>query len=350
MTKIKLGFYPYTYVRTNVMRSKLLKKEDYHKLMKMGIGEITRYLGESDYKKEIDELAATYSGSDFMEIALNKNLVSSFLKLKRISPDELNVLISAYLKRNDIWNIKTILRAKYAGEDEETVKRMLVAVGELDEEFLLNMFKKETIEDILRNIPFFQFKKIKPFFEKFKEKNILVDIENALDKYYYKYLMDFTETLPEQGGLFKGFLESEVEVLNILMIIRLKKEGVNNEDIKNYLILTEDKIKDNGFLRLLNIEGIEAMPEKIQNRELAKVLETSIKKYKETKTLTHVESALYKYFLKKSILLLHQHPLSLDVILGYMFAKEIEVKNLKTLVKGKQLGMSEEFIEQRLVI
>jgi len=53
--------------------------------------------------------------------------------------------------------------------------------------------------------------------------------------------------------------------------------------------------------------------------------------------------------LKQSILLLHQHPLSVDVILGYMFAKDIEVRNLKIIVKGKQLGLSEEFIESQLV-
>lgn len=348
VVKIKLGFYPYTYVRTNVMRSKLLKKEEYHKLMKMKLNEIIKYLEESEYKKEIDELTA-YSESDFIELALNNNLVKSFLKLKRISPDELNVLIKAYLMRNDIWNIKTILRAKYAGQEEQ-VKRMLVPVGALDKEFLMNMLKKETIEDVLRNIPFFHFKKIKPAFEKFKEKNLLVDIENALDKYYYEYLMVFTEMLPKEGKLFKEFLEAEIEVINILMIIRLKREGVNNEDIKNYLILTEDKVKDNKFLRLLNIENIESFPEKISNRELAKILAEGIKKYKDTKTLTYVESALYKYLLRKSILLLHQHPLSIDVILGYMFAKEIEVKNLKTLVKGKQLGLSEEFIESELVV
>ena len=62
-----------------------------------------------------------------------------------------------------------------------------------------------------------------------------------------------------------------------------------------------------------------------------------------------LETELYKYLLQQSILLLHQHPLSVDVILGYMFAKDIEIRNVKIIVKGKQLGLNEEFIENQLV-
>ena len=62
-----------------------------------------------------------------------------------------------------------------------------------------------------------------------------------------------------------------------------------------------------------------------------------------------LEINFFKYLLEKSILMLHQNPLSIDVILGYMFAKEIEVRNLKILIKGKQLNLKEEFIENQLV-
>ena len=79
--KIKLRRYPYTYVRTVVMRSLLFKKEDYHKMVKMGFSEIARFLQESNYKKEINALASEYSGADLLELALNKNLCESFKKI-----------------------------------------------------------------------------------------------------------------------------------------------------------------------------------------------------------------------------------------------------------------------------
>ena len=51
LKKVRLGFYPYTYVRTTVMKSLLFKKEDYQKMLKMGFSEIAKHLQDSHYKK-----------------------------------------------------------------------------------------------------------------------------------------------------------------------------------------------------------------------------------------------------------------------------------------------------------
>jgi len=54
--------------------------------------------------------------------------------------------------------------------------------------------------------------------------------------------------------------------------------------------------------------------------------------------------------LEQSRKLIRQHPMSVDVILGYMFLKDLEVKNLSRIIKAKQLSLSEEFIEKTIVI
>lgn len=224
--KIRLGIYPYTYVRTIVMRSILLKKEDYDKLMKMSLSEIANFLQDSAYKEEINELAAKYSGAELIERALSKNLVRSFNKLKKISPEELNLLINAYLNREDIFNIKTILRGKYTKIDDREIESLLLPVGILSKEFLLNLLKKQTIEEILKNLKIIDFKNLEGAYEAFKKNKILMEIENALDKYYYNSLINFLEKIPKQGRLFKEFLEAEIEILNIITILRLKKEAL----------------------------------------------------------------------------------------------------------------------------
>ena len=100
--KLELGFYPYTYVRASVMKSLLFKKDDYQRMLKMGFSEIAKFLQESHYKNEINQLATEYSGSDLLELALNRNLADSFKKLISISHPNLRVLINEYIKRKDI--------------------------------------------------------------------------------------------------------------------------------------------------------------------------------------------------------------------------------------------------------
>ena len=125
--KIKLSFYPYTYVRTTVMRGLLLKKEDYHKILKMDFNEIAKLLGETTYKEAIDKLASTLAGADLLEAALNQNLSNSYEKLRRISSEELRLLINEYLKRKDIEDIKTIIRGKFTKIDEKIIQSKLQA-------------------------------------------------------------------------------------------------------------------------------------------------------------------------------------------------------------------------------
>jgi len=123
--------YPYTYVRVATMKAKLLNRDDYNKLLKMSFAEITKFLQDSEYKKEINELAMELSGADLLEAALNKNLISSFNKLLRISPDELDLLINAHLRRYDYYNIKSILRGKFANLSNEAIKKMLIPIVQL---------------------------------------------------------------------------------------------------------------------------------------------------------------------------------------------------------------------------
>lgn len=180
--KLRLGFYPYTYVRTVVMRTLLFKRDDYNKMLKMSFSEIAKFLQESRYKEEIDKLGMEYAGADLLELALNRNLSDSFKKLLRISSEELAVLIKEYLKRKDIEDIKTILRGKFLNADERSITASITAAGTLSYDFLMSLLKKGSIEEILRNNEIVDFSFLKEGLKDFNEKNNLISIENALDK------------------------------------------------------------------------------------------------------------------------------------------------------------------------
>ena len=52
--------YPYTYLRTIIMKKALLNKSDYDKILKMTPDQIGKYLEDFEYKQEVDELAIEY--------------------------------------------------------------------------------------------------------------------------------------------------------------------------------------------------------------------------------------------------------------------------------------------------
>lgn len=347
--KISLAEAPYTYARVAAMRSSLIRIDDYNRLMKMKLADIIKFLQETEYKKEMDEMAVSYSGIELIELALNKNLAKTFLKLKRIAEYEnLRLVMQEYMKRRDIWNIKTILRGKLAGEKDEKIKDLLVPIGEFDERYLENLMKKESVEEIIRSLKFLSKEQVKNAVVFFKENKSLFAAENILDNFYYSNALEFANRMPRQGAFFREFIENEVEILNIKAILRMKKEGMEKKDIGRFIIHSGSRAKEDELQRLAKADSVDSMMNMLGRTSYGKLLRDSYDRSK--KDITDVEMRLNKYLLDKVILLLHQHPLSIDVILGYMFAKEIEIRNLRLIIKGKQLGLREEFMERELVV
>ncbi len=343
---IELGSYPYTYARTSAMRALLLKKADYHKLMKMGLSEMTKFLQESVYNKEINELAAKYSGIDLLEIALNRNLAASFDKLRRISPEEVDFLINNYTGRRDIEDVKTILRGKFAGLDPEDIRRSLIGAGTLSLDFLNKLADME-FKDIISALKIDKDAGLEKAYKDFLETKSLTNLETAMDHSYYKEVLEFTKKLPESGELFKDFLNTEIEIFNIITLFRLKRENIDVKEIEKYLFSSS---KNKKIIDLCKLNDINEIGKKLEKEKYGDIIKNGLDEFNKSGSLIELEINLNKYLLKRAVLLIHKHPLSIDVILGYMFSKEVEVRNLRILIKGKQLGLEEEFIEKQLII
>ncbi|MEK6868776.1 MAG: ATP synthase A1 subunit C [Nanoarchaeota archaeon] len=344
--KLRLGKYPYTYVRTSVMKSLLFRKPDYDKMLKMGFSEIAKFMQDSNYKKEISELASIHSGADLLELALNKNLAYTFKKLMKISPKELGLVVREYAKRKDIEDLKTIIRGKFTNTDEKAVFDSVTSAGTLSREYQHELIKKESIEQVLKDNKIVNFSLLEKGLAYLKEKNSLAMIENSLDRFYYDNLIEFSKLLPQEGALFRKFLAMEVEVLDILALLRLKKSRIGNA--RDFIITSRGSINPK-IIRMAELDDLDELIKALEDTQYKKAIDKGVEDFKDTGSLITLETELYKYLLKQSSLLLHQHPLSVDIILGFMLAKDIEIRNLRILIKGKQLGLSEEFIEKQLV-
>ena len=100
---------------------------------------------------------------------------------------------------------------------------------------------------------------------------------------------------------------------------------------------------------MAEVDDLDTLIKMLEETKYENVIDKGIEDFKNTGSLITLETELYRYLLRQSALLLHQHPLSVDVILGFMLAKDIEIRNLRILIKGKQLGLEEDFMERQLV-
>ncbi|MBI2664703.1 V-type ATPase subunit [Candidatus Woesearchaeota archaeon] len=342
--KLQRRTYPYTYARVSVMRSSLLHKEDYDKIMKMSLNEIISFLQSLEYKRSIDELGVKHSGVELMEMALNKNLTDTWNKLRKISPKEINGLIDTYLLRADLWNIKTILRGLHTKTSPETIASMLMQTGRLTREFE-SLIKSQSMEEFLKKLEAagIKFEKLSNAYESLKTQNTIIEIENFLDREHYNRMIELSQSIPSDGKLFKQFLEAEMDTNNIINALRLKKAGTDKHKLPNFVI-------GKASATVKRIIDTDSKEETIKLLLPYGISEDASKNYLAAGSIAGIETDLGKTLLKKTKLLLHQHPLTIDVILGYMFAKEIEVKNLKLMLKARQLSLSEQFTEKQIIV
>ncbi len=341
---LRLGTYPYTFARVSAMKGAIFKKEDYDRLLKMSTPEIVRFLQDTTYRKEIDEFAAHHEGLELVEIALRQNLGRTLTKLQRISTGALRELLDAYLARRDIENIKIVLRAKFTGD--ETAERFLVPAGNLSRAYFQSLLQKDSVEDAARLVSIAD---LSPGIEHYQHTGSLFEIENLLDRQYYIGLLDLTCRVPTQGVVFGEFLKAELDVHNVMTILRLTKEGFSAEKIGGYLFADGQRLRRSGVKRLLSTQDIEDILDRLKSMGFGDMAGPALEAYKGQGRLADVEVALGRYLLHRATLLWHQHPLSIDTILGFMLAKEIEVRNLIVLIKAKLLGLPEEFMQSEII-
>ncbi|MFB6292348.1 MAG: V-type ATPase subunit [Candidatus Nanohaloarchaea archaeon] len=325
--------YPYMYARISAKRAKLLDSQDYEKLLKMQPNEIARYLGEREYREDIDELGARHEGVELVELALNRNLSRVFTHMCKIAPEPLEKVIKAYLRKYDLMSIKRLLRWKRSDEDND-IEDLLIPVGSLTFDELERMADME-FGQILDEI---RFPDSEIDYQGYVEgKQDLAEIEGALDQAYYDELDLLAEKV--DSPRFSRFIEDELENENLRTALRLKKYDFDPGEIRQYLATRNgSKLVE----EVINADDIEdAMQLVIDSGKAGEV---------DDGMLEDLEHAMDAKRLQEALTMLHTEPLGTTSILGYVVAKIIEVKNLRMLIRAKETGIQNlETIRRNLV-
>ncbi len=347
--KIKLSRNPYLNARVRVMKSKLIVPEDYPKLLKMTPSEVSHFLGDGEYKAQIDELAVKHDGADLIELALNANASKSYGKVMRISKGTTREVITKYLLRLDIANLKTVLRGFYSGTSEEEISQAIIPGCRISVDALLFLLKKESMDDILSDSSVLRvFPHLKSYTAP-KDGITLAYIENLLDSNYYTELFAIAEALPKNASVFKTFLMNEIDLLNINTLLVMKKEGSKKEDILPMIIGAGANLKTAFIKNAASAENLEQLLDLFETTKYSREIQDGRSDALEG-SLSTIKRELDKRHMRKAFLLLHSHPLSVAPVLGYVFAKEVEIRNLKMISRAKYLGLPEEFMEKNLII
>ncbi|NTV00460.1 MAG: V-type ATP synthase subunit C [Methanoregulaceae archaeon] len=341
--------YIYVCTRMRVRKAKLLPREEYMRLLNMSLPEITRFIGETEYKQEIDELSTTFKGIDLIEVALSWNLAKEYQKIQEISPGNLKQFTRAYLRRWDIQNVLTILRGKMQGVKTGKIKEVLIPAGSLDREVLDRLLAEESPErivDALRGHRMYPV--LLREYPVAKESGSFSRMENELYKQFFFEIIAEAESGIKGGNQFLDFIRFDIDIRNVKTLFRLRADSFEKDAWEMYIqggTLSAADFTSLSTMKDQN-EFIDILKGKIRQKSLIALLD----ELRSEKGVRDIEVRLTRVQLEQMERMSKRNPFSIHPILVYLEKKKYEVFNLRALARGKESRLPSEMIAEYLVI
>lgn len=345
--------YPYAVARVQAKRSKLVKPAEYEKILKMDVAEITRFVEDSAYKSEVDELATKFTGLDLLEAALTVNEERTYEAVRKMVSGPGGSIIGLFLERYHLEGLKTMLRGKTAGASrDELLREMLIENQDIYDTFApLLADDIKTIPDIITALEKgnSQARDWAAILQKVPAGSALPRYEDSLDLVYYDRLLGTLAASKEKGARdVLDFVRREVDHRNLLNAARWVA-AAEQGDFSPYVIPGGKTLKVADVMALSRSKDLAALADAMAEFKPYAGVKEELAKASQTRMLGSFQAAVWRASMKELDHLSHSHPLSLIPILLFVIRKHREVATLRAVARGKAAGLSEERLKELIV-
>jgi len=341
--------YIYACTRMRVRKAALLPREEYMRMLNMELPEITRFIEETRYKTEIDELSSSFSGIDLMEIALSWNLAKEYQKIIKLVPGHLKGFTKGYLLRWDIQNVLAILRGKSQGVSGGKIKEILIPAGSLDKIILDRLIAEDSTDRIIDGLKghmlYNVFERETPLA---LESGSFAHMENELYKAYYATLIKESKSGIKGGYAFLKYVRLDIDTKNLETVFRVKGES-DIESIRE-LMIEGGSFTTDELVRFAGTENMGEMIDAVAKKLSTESFDDVFEAVKEGKSAQEIEIGLIKAKMAEMDRVSKLYPMSVAPILLYLELKEYEVSNLRAVARGKESNLSSESIAACMVV
>lgn len=342
------GNYSYTAARVKAKKSKLLKAEDYNKLLMMSVPEISRYISETGYSKEMTDMANTYSGLELVEYATYGNMAKAFRSILGAASGDCKNMVGAYLRKWDHMNALTIARGKRYGLPAEEIRADLVPAGFLDAEDYEKLLQYNSVDEMISAFCSMAHVHIPDeVMNEYKTEDILAPIEDYVVKVYFRDLLAAVKANDRPTTVFRNYIRSSIDVKNIETLLKLKSENFDGETIMKYYVPGGREIDEKIMSQLAGSTDMAGLLNDLQQLKMYADIKDSISA---ESSITGIVNALTHYQAELASTVSALYPLSVLPVVDYMLRKETEVRNIRLIAYGTNSGLDGETVKNLLVI
>ena len=317
-----------TLIRTYEL--KLLQKDDFERLLKADDLKATLdTLKATDYEFDQEELLQT---KQFNEM-LMAHLADVYREIYEVAPQP--QLLDLFTLRYTYHNLKVLLKDLFLESNQET---LLIPIGSLSVDQLKTLVSSGKND----NAHPLMVEAVRLTKEDFEERQLIEAVTVYMDTYYLRHLRAISDDLQNED--ISAITDILIDLYNLTTLVRSLNQGKPRSHLHALLsssgtVSKQDLIDDsiNGAVSVLK----KYYSSKVYGSKLEVVIEDNkINTLKLDKIMDELISEIVSEGIYKAF-----GPMPL---LGYIYAKETEITNLRLLLVGKDNQIDETILRERM--
>jgi V/A-type H+/Na+-transporting ATPase subunit C len=242
----------------------------------------------------------------------------------------------------ELSNLKVLIRGKFAGVKESELQKQLINLGEYADLPIKTLLETDDPFEMLRLLEQTAYggivRQARRVFD--EQGHDLFSLDSAIDRNFFIELATRARFLSSEEQIhLNDVLGVLMDRFNLLWLLRYRFSYGLSAARSYYLLTATGKRLQSS--QLMNLASKSSLPEVIE--ELPPVLK---KQLSSAHTIFEVEQIMELYSLSAAKKGLSHHYSDITRLFSYLLLREAETRYLLAIIKGKQLGFSEELIGQ----
>jgi len=329
-------------IKARALFGKLLSPDDYSELLdRRTVSDVAAYLKKNTgYGQLLSDINESVVHRGDLERVLKTSLYEDYVKFFRFLNGSTAEFLKAVSLRHEAEDLKMLLRIIYNGQNAETFREALIFLSSYSTLDFKKLASCKSISGVIDSLKGTEYYKVLFPFKSVNKKINLFDIEMALDMHYFMRLNRLMKKILS-GGDFKAVEDMfgiEVDIANLIMIYRCKKLfRLPGELISKYIIPYWYHLTRKLLVQVSRCRDTEEFKMLVAKTKYSGIFENSGEHLLENNSMNYMYR-VFKRHLRKDVF-------NIGTIIAYLHLKEIDIRNIITLIEGVRYSLPKEEIK-----
>lgn len=334
--------YAYSYARVMSRMSDILSEGRLKDLMVMGTkDDFISSLMDTTYKEKLTKAPSTDLRN--IELALKGELIDQYLMVLRSTRGKVNAFFEEHFRRFEVKNLKAVIIAKATGAITE--EPLFFPVEDFFGRNMGGLMDADSMKDLIMRLENPYKRVLEAVLLEYEARKKALILESAL----YQDLCGaiwarMTGLGPKDRAIVRKIIGTEFDIINITTLLRCRAAGIEAAEMTKYFLpysYSFDFNTDN-VNASMSAEDASTVVQLLPPSAYKEVLMGAISEYEEEKSLIPFERALRNLFSDTIKNTLRGAPINIGTIIGFLYLKELEIKNLCSISVCKENDLSAE--------